>query len=202
MAILVVVALLAGGAYVLAQRDDAASDASSAAPERTTSTAPKATTTTTPAIAWTPVTDPASGLTWTVPGTDVSSMPSSIYHGTNGPIAMNPTTWLVNGQADATGPKASISVWAPSLGATQGTVDEYLDWNASLYERTNAPYPKQLLIAGQPATVVDASTGQRAMWEAAAAVDGSLVVVSMAAYDGEQVDTAVLEQLLASFART
>ena len=42
-----------------------------------------------------------------------------------------------------------------------------------------------------------------ARWATRSVVPRSpVVVVSMAAYDGEQVDTAVLEQLLASFART
>lgn len=197
-AVIVVIAALAGGGYFWTQRDTESTDGAATA-RATTTTAARATTTTAAPITWTPVSDAASGLTFTLPAGEVTEVPGMAL--ASGVPGGPPAAWATGAGQDEPAFSVQVAIWGPEHAADQTTVDDLLRFHHELYRRGNAPYPKAVSIAGAPATALDASDGQTAMLEAVATVDGSLVLVELWASDGNEADPAVFEQILASFAK-
>lgn len=216
--IVIVIVVLAAGGWLATRPDDSstasgsarsgASDSGRAGPgaliagETSTTQAPATTTT---SIPWLPAGDPASGLSWQLPGEGGDPHEDAIAFLPGSPGA-RPTEWSVGNITDIDGKQlpgvpATVVIWGPETGATQADVDEYIRFGRDLYRQAATPYPKALTIAGRPATAVDASTDQVSSYHALAVVDGAMVLVQVSAYNGEKADPAVFERLVASFTK-
>lgn len=203
--LVLVVALLAAGAFVLTRDDgdavDASKPASSSSSEGLTTAAPSATATKpAPAVTWTPVSDPASGLRWEHPGSDPLQAPD-MGALAKGHIGSQARLWVAGATPDRVGPRADVTVWGPGGGVTAASVDELLAFHHDMYGRGDAPYPKALTIAGAPARAFDASDDQDSRFEAVAFVDGTVVLVELYVPKGEPLDPAVFERFVGSFAK-
>ncbi|MCU1371158.1 MAG: hypothetical protein JWO77_2352 [Ilumatobacteraceae bacterium] len=217
IALVLIIGAIAGGAYVVSQREDAPPSAAAEddgpksglqsaldkadeiedALVPTTTTSPIGSSTTAPPedITWAPVSDPASGLRWSMPGTDIVPVPDMVGLTMGGPVGES-KTW---GTFDY-GLAIDVTVWDPAIQATQGDIDEIMQFDADYHKRINEPYGKALTIAGQPALAVLSTPEPDTTYVAMGVVDGTLVRVQVSAA-GTPVDPAVFEQLLASFVK-
>ena len=153
-----------------------------------------------PAVTWTPVSDPASGLRWEHPGSDPLQAPD-MGALAKGHIGSQARLWVAGATPDRVGPRADVTVWGPGGGVTAASVDELLAFHHDMYGRGDAPYPKALTIAGAPARAFDASDDQDSRFEAVAFVDGTVVLVELYVPKGEPLDPAVFERFVGSFAK-
>lgn len=206
----ILIALVAiAGVLLLVTHDGGGSDEAASSPAAaSTTTRPQEPVTSTRApepVVWSTTTDPRSGLSWRMPGTDPFPMENNVAMLQLGPIGESATTWSVGTFVDDTGPKVQVSIWPRGAGATQADVDRALAFGKDFYRHRNTPYSAELSLAGGPVTAVDASATDDdpgTSWTAAAAVDGALVLIQVYADPGEQADHKVFEEVVASFART
>jgi hypothetical protein len=201
----VVVALIAGGAFVLTRDDGDTVDASKPAASgradgSTTTAAPTPATKPAPAVSWTPTSDPASGLRWEHPGSDLLQAPD-MGALAKGNIGTQARLWLAGESPDRAGPHADVTIWGPGGGVSDASVDELLSFHQDMYGWGDTPYPKALTIAGAPAKAFDASDDDDSRFEAVAFVDGTVVLVELYVPKGEPLDPAVFERFVGSFTK-
>lgn len=205
--VVVVVALVAAGAWFFTRDGDDSSDtsdpsaASTADPSAGVTTPPgKPVSTTAPPTIWTDVSDPVSGLRWKMPGATVVDI-RTLETGVAGPLGVTGRGWGVGVGQPGAGPTVKVAIWSPDPPADQATVESALRSHRDFQGPTDRSYPEPVTVAGAPATAFDASTDSSSVWQAFAVVDGSFVVVRVNVDDGTKADPEVFAEVLASFTK-
>lgn len=208
-----VLAVVAGGAWFATRPDDGASASEASSKDEpataeselhgllatTAPTTPLDASTSAAAssgpLTWSPIDDPASGLRWSMPGTDITPVPDMLGLAIGGPRGGSTSWTSAPGEMSV-----DVTVWSAADPATQADIDEVMTFDHDLHRRINEPYGKDLTLAGQPALAVLSTPKPDNTYVAMAIVDGALVRVQVSAL-GKPIDPAVFEKVVASFAK-